>query len=53
VRQILKTISAQIVGGACLALPLRSTAVTEQGIVDSEHAPRIREALRLLLEDPA
>lgn len=49
-REILITMSARLVDAACLALPLRSTGVTEQGIVDSEHAPRIREALRLLLE---
>jgi NAD(P)H-dependent FMN reductase len=48
-REILVTMSARIVEEACLALPLRSTGVTEQGIVDSEHASRIRAALSALL----
>ena len=48
-REILATMSAHLVPDACLALPLRSTGVTEQGIVDSEHASRIRAALTLLL----
>jgi len=33
---------------ACLALPLRSTGIGEQGILDSEHAAAIRRALALL-----
>jgi NAD(P)H-dependent FMN reductase len=48
-REILVTMSAHLVEDACLALPLRSTGVTDQGIVDSEHAPRIRAALHVLL----
>jgi chromate reductase len=44
-REILTTMSANLVLGACLALPLRGTGITEQGIVDSEHAVRIRAAL--------
>ena len=52
-RETLITMSATLVDAACLALPLRSTGLTERGIVDSEHAPRIREALRRLLENHA
>jgi NAD(P)H-dependent FMN reductase len=48
-REILVTMSARLVEDGCLALPLRSTGVTEQGIVDSEHASRIRAALSALL----
>ena len=47
-REILTTMSADLVAGACLALPLRSTGVTEQGILDSGHAADIRRALALL-----
>jgi chromate reductase, NAD(P)H dehydrogenase (quinone) len=50
-REILVTMSARIVDDACLALPLRSTGLTEQGIVDSGHAPRIRAALDALGKD--
>jgi hypothetical protein len=41
--------SARLVPDACLALPLRSTGITEQGILDSEHAASIRRALTLLV----
>jgi hypothetical protein len=34
--------------GACLALPLRGTGITEQGILASGHAADIRRALTLL-----
>jgi chromate reductase len=47
-RETLTTMSARLLPGACLALPLRSTGITEQGILDSEHAPEIRRALTLL-----
>lgn len=48
-REILTTMSAHLVTEACLALPLRSTGITEQGILDSEHAAAIRRALTLLV----
>jgi chromate reductase len=47
-RETLTTMSARLVADACLALPLRSTGITEQGILDSEHAAGIRRALTLL-----
>jgi NAD(P)H-dependent FMN reductase len=47
-REILTTMSANLVTGACLALPLRGTGITEQGILDSGHAADIRRALALL-----
>ena len=40
--------SALIVEEACLALPLRGTGITEQGIVASHHAAPIRAALAAL-----
>jgi len=52
-REILTTMSARIVADACLALPLRSTGITEQGILDSEHAAAIRRALTLLVSGVA
>jgi NAD(P)H-dependent FMN reductase len=52
-REILVTMSAHLVEDACLALPLRSTGVTERGIVDSDHASRIRAALPILLGNAA
>jgi chromate reductase, NAD(P)H dehydrogenase (quinone) len=52
-RETLTTMSARIVSGACLALPLRSTGITEQGILDSEHAADIRRALDLLVSGAA
>ena len=48
-RETLTTMSARLVSDACLALPLRSTGITEQGILDSEHAAAIRRALTLLV----
>jgi NAD(P)H-dependent FMN reductase len=48
-REILDTMSARLVEDACLALPLRSTGTTDQGIVDSELASPIRAALSALL----
>ena len=48
-RETLTTMSARLVPDACLALPLRSTGITEQGILDSEHAAPIRRALTLLV----
>jgi|SRR5882672_893805 len=50
-REILVTMSANIIDAACLALPLRGTGITEQAIVESEHAPVIRQALRRLAEE--
>jgi chromate reductase, NAD(P)H dehydrogenase (quinone) len=47
-RESLTTMSARLLPDACLALPLRSTGITEQGILDSEHAPAICRALTLL-----
>ena len=47
-REILTTMSARLVSAACLALPLRGTGITEQGILDSGHAADIRRALALL-----
>jgi chromate reductase len=47
-REILTTMSADLRLDACLALPLRSTGITEQGILDSEHAAAIRRALARL-----
>ena len=47
-RETLTTMSADLRSDACLALPLRSTGITEQGILDSEHAARIRGALATL-----
>ena len=52
-RETLTTMSARIVAEACLALPLRSTGITEQGILDSEHAAAIRRALTLLVSGAA
>ena len=44
-REILVTMSANLVTEACLALPLRGTGISEQGIVESAHAAAIRRAL--------
>ena len=49
----LVSMSAHLVTEACLALPLRSTGITEQGILDSEHAVPIRRALILLVSGAA
>jgi chromate reductase len=48
-RETLTTMSARLMTDACLALPLRSTGITEQGILDSQHAEAIRRALNLLI----
>jgi chromate reductase, NAD(P)H dehydrogenase (quinone) len=47
-REILTTMSARIVTGACLALPLRGLNLTEQQMFDSQHAAAIRQALLTL-----
>lgn len=47
-REILTTMSADIVTQACLALPLRGLNLTEQQMFESEHAPTIRQALLAL-----
>jgi chromate reductase len=47
-REILTTMSANLVADACLALPLRGLGLDEQGILDSGHAADIRHALALL-----
>jgi len=47
-REILTTMSADLVADACLALPLRGLNLDEQGILDSGHAADIRHALALL-----
>ena len=52
-RETLTTMSARLVPEACLALPLRSTGITEQGILHSEHATPIRRALGLLASGAA
>ena len=52
-RETLTTMSARLVNDACLALPLRSTGITEQGILDSEHAAAIRRALTQLASGAA
>jgi NAD(P)H-dependent FMN reductase len=52
-REILTTMSADIVPGACLALPLRGLNLTEQQMFDSQHAPAIRQALLTLAPQEA
>jgi NAD(P)H-dependent FMN reductase len=47
-RETLTTMSADLRLDACLALPLRSTGITEQGILESGHAAAIRGALAKL-----
>lgn len=44
-REILTTMSAEIIEPACLALPLRGLGLGEDDIVRSDHAPAIRAAL--------
>jgi NAD(P)H-dependent FMN reductase len=44
-REILTTMSADMIESACLALPLRGLGLGEDDIVRSEHAPAIRAAL--------
>jgi NAD(P)H-dependent FMN reductase len=48
-REILATMSADIVTGACLALPLRGLNLTEQQMFESQHATEIRRALLTLV----
>jgi len=48
-REILTTMSANVVAGACLALPLRGLNLTEQQMFESEHAAAIRQALLTLV----
>ena len=52
-REILTTMSANIVAGACLALPLRGLNLTEQQMFDSQHAAAIRQALLTLVPQEA
>ncbi|MEO8061808.1 MAG: NADPH-dependent FMN reductase [Pseudomonadota bacterium] len=52
-REILATMSANIVAGACLALPLRGLNLTEQQMFDSQHAAAIRQALLTLAPQEA
>jgi chromate reductase len=48
-REVLKTMSADILSDACMTLPLLGGNTTEEAIVSStELAPRIRESLRTL-----
>ena len=49
-REILVTMSARLLTGACLDLPLRGTGMSEQQMVDSPHAAAIQDALRRLAE---
>jgi NAD(P)H-dependent FMN reductase len=48
-REILTTMSADIVVGACLALPLRGLNLTAEQMCESQHAVAIRQALRSLV----
>ena len=51
-REVLQTMSADIVSDACMTLPLLGAAVTEDAIVASrELAPRIREGLKSLARE--
>jgi chromate reductase len=52
-REILTTMSANIVAGACLALPLRGLNLTEQQMFESQHAAAIRQALLTLVSQEA
>ena len=52
-REILTTMSANIVAGACLALPLRGLNLTEQQMLESQHAVAIRRALLSLVSQEA
>ena len=44
-RETLTTMSADIVNDACLSLPLRGLSLSEDAMVNSAHAPAIRQAL--------
>jgi chromate reductase, NAD(P)H dehydrogenase (quinone) len=51
-REILQTMSADILPDACMTLPLLGGSVTEEAIVSSpEIAPRIREGLKSLARE--
>src|SRR5262249_8932533 len=51
-REVLKTMSADILSDACMTLPLLGGSVTEEAMIsDAELAPRIREGLRVLAEE--
>jgi NAD(P)H-dependent FMN reductase len=51
-REVLQTMSADILSDACMTLPLLGGSITEEAIVSSaELASRIREALRCLARD--
>jgi NAD(P)H-dependent FMN reductase len=51
-REVLQTMSADILSDACMTLPLLGGSITEDAIVSSaELAARIREALRCLARD--
>jgi len=51
-REVLKTMSADILSDACMTLPLLGGSVTEEAIASSpEIAPRIREGLRVLAQE--
>jgi NAD(P)H-dependent FMN reductase len=51
-REVLKTMSADILSDACMTLPLLGGSTTEEAMVsDAELAPRIREALRSLARE--
>ncbi|HET9863515.1 MAG TPA: NADPH-dependent FMN reductase [Steroidobacteraceae bacterium] len=50
-REILATMSANIVDAACLALPLRGLNLSEDAMVASEHAAAIRAALARLADE--
>lgn len=48
-REILTTMSANLVEEACLALPLRGTGIREDGSVESaDYSRQIRQALSAL-----
>ena len=51
-REVLKTMSADILSDACMTLPLLGGSVTEEAMVsDAELAQRIREGLRALARE--
>jgi chromate reductase, NAD(P)H dehydrogenase (quinone) len=48
-RETLITMSAGLIVDACIALPLRSTGITERAILESAYAAEIRRALEILV----
>jgi hypothetical protein len=50
-REILSTMSANLIASACLALPLRGLNLSEDAMVASEHAAAIRAALLRLADE--